>query len=97
MAGPPLSALGFMGWGQLGSIRAPDEIVGPDAAKTLSVLPFVSMSSGEEDGYFADGLSEEILNSLAKTPDLLVTARTSSFASVSVGGCKRAWPRRSRR
>ena len=37
------------------------------------------MSSGEDDTYFADGLTEEILNALARTPDLLVSARTSSF------------------
>jgi TolB-like protein len=38
------------------------------------------MSSDEEQEWFADGLTEEILNSLARTPDLLVAARTSSFA-----------------
>ena len=48
-------------------------------AKTLAVLPFVAMSSGEDDEYFADGLTEEILNSLAQLPELLITARTSSF------------------
>jgi len=37
------------------------------------------MSSGDDDSYFADGLTEEILNSLARLPELLVTARTSSF------------------
>jgi TolB-like protein len=37
------------------------------------------MSSGPDDGYFADGLTEEILNSLAQLPELLVTARTSAF------------------
>jgi len=47
--------------------------------KSVAVLPFISMSSGEDDGYFADGLTEEILNSLARLPELLVTARTSSF------------------
>ena len=47
--------------------------------KSVAVLPFTSMSSGEDDGYFADGLTEEILNSLARLPELLVTARTSSF------------------
>ena len=58
----------------------------PDAAETvavrrsIAVLPFVNMSSDEEQEWFADGLTEEILNSLARTPDLLVTARTSSFA-----------------
>ncbi len=43
------------------------------------MLPFVPLSSGEDDGYFADGLTEEILNSLAQLPELRVTARTSSF------------------
>mgnify|MGYP001814783981 FL=1 len=47
--------------------------------KSLAVLPFVAMSSGEDDEYFADGLTEEILNSLAQLPELLITARTSSF------------------
>ena len=47
--------------------------------QSVAVLPFTAMSSGEDDGYFADGLTEEILNSLARLPELLVTARTSSF------------------
>jgi len=49
------------------------------ADKSLAVLPFVAMSSGVDDEYFADGLTEEILNSLAQLPELLITARTSSF------------------
>ncbi len=51
------------------------------AAKTrsIAVLPFVNMSSDQEQEWFADGLTEEILNSLARTPDLLVSARTTSF------------------
>jgi TolB-like protein len=47
--------------------------------QSVAVLPFTAMSSGEDDEYFADGLTEEILNSLAGLPELLVTARTSSF------------------
>ncbi len=47
--------------------------------RSVAVLPFVSMSSGEDDEYFADGLTEEILNYLASVPELLVTARTSAF------------------
>ncbi len=47
--------------------------------ESVAVLPFTAMSSGEDDEYFADGLTEEILNSLAGLPELLVTARTSSF------------------
>jgi len=47
--------------------------------KSIAVLPFVNMSSDEEQAWFSDGLTEEILNALARTPDLLVAARTSSF------------------
>lgn len=47
---------------------------------SLAVLPFVSFSSDQEQSWFADGLTEEILNSLVRIPDLLVAARTSSFA-----------------
>lgn len=47
--------------------------------KSVAVLPFIAMSSGADDEYFADGLTEEILNSLAQLPELLVTARTSAF------------------
>jgi TolB-like protein len=46
---------------------------------SVAVLPFVAMSNGPDDEYFADGLTEEILNSLTRIPKLLVTARTSSF------------------
>ena len=47
--------------------------------KSVAVLPFVAMSRGPDDEYFADGLTEEILNSLTRLPELLVTARTSAF------------------
>ena len=46
----------------------------------MAVLPFVNMGGLAEDGYFADGLSEEILNSLANVPGLKVAGRTSSFS-----------------
>ena len=50
-----------------------------EADKSVAVLPFVAMSNGPDDEYFADGLTEEILNSLTRLPELLVTARTSAF------------------
>jgi len=50
------------------------------AAPSIAVLPFVNMSRDEENEYFSDGLSEELLNVLAKIPELKVTGRTSSFA-----------------
>jgi len=50
------------------------------AQPSIAVLPFVNMSSDKEQEYFSDGISEELLNLLAKIPQLQVTARTSSFA-----------------
>jgi len=50
------------------------------AAPSIAVLPFVNMSSDPEQEYFSDGISEEILNSLAKVKELKVAGRTSSFA-----------------
>ena len=57
-----------------------EESVEEEAPKrSIAVIPFVNMSSDKEQEWFADGLTEEILNALARTPDLLVAARTSSF------------------
>src|SRR6476659_602123 len=48
--------------------------------RSIAVLPFVDMSAGKDQEYFSDGISEELLNLLAKIPQLQVTARTSSFS-----------------
>ncbi len=48
--------------------------------KSIAVLPFINMSADPENEYFSDGLSEELLNLLAKIPKLRVAARTSSFS-----------------
>src|SRR6266487_6728353 len=48
--------------------------------KSIAVLPFVDMSEDKANEYFSDGISEELLNLLAKIPQLQVTARTSSFS-----------------
>ena len=47
--------------------------------KSIAVLPFVDMSEKKDQEYFADGMAEEILDLLAKIPDLKVIGRTSSF------------------
>lgn len=47
---------------------------------SIAVLPFVNMSSDEEQEFFSDGITEEILNSLASVKELKVAGRTSSFA-----------------
>jgi TolB-like protein len=48
--------------------------------ESIAILPFVPFSDDVEDEFFADGMVEELLNLLAKVPDLQVAARTSSFA-----------------
>jgi TolB-like protein/tetratricopeptide (TPR) repeat protein len=59
-------------------VTAPAEVA--DGKHVVAVLPFVNMSADPEQDYFADGISEELLNLLAKVPELRVIARTSSFA-----------------
>jgi TolB-like protein/tetratricopeptide (TPR) repeat protein len=49
------------------------------SARSIAVLPFVNMSGEPANEYFSDGISEEILNVLARVPELSVAARTSSF------------------
>jgi len=48
--------------------------------QTIAVLPFVNMSEDKNNEYFSDGLTEELLNILAKSKELHVAGRTSSFA-----------------
>ncbi|MDX1571780.1 MAG: hypothetical protein R3200_14965 [Xanthomonadales bacterium] len=64
---------------------APADTAAPEAQasradRSIAVLPFVNMSTDPENEFFADGLSEEILNRLAQVPQLRVIGRTSSFA-----------------
>jgi TolB-like protein/AraC-like DNA-binding protein len=46
---------------------------------TLAVLPFVNSSAHEEQEYIADGITDDVINALAKLPKLKVISRTSSF------------------
>ncbi|MCZ6830951.1 MAG: FlgO family outer membrane protein, partial [Gammaproteobacteria bacterium] len=48
--------------------------------RSIAVLPFVNMSNDPDQEYFSDGISEELLNGLARIGELRVAARTSSFA-----------------
>ena len=48
--------------------------------KSIAVLPFTDLSQARDQEYFCDGISEEILDSLARTEGLRVVARTSSFS-----------------
>ncbi len=62
-------------------VPALSEIIGKQAqsSKTIAVLPFVNMSASVDNEYFSDGITEEIINALAKINSLKVTSRTSSF------------------
>jgi TolB-like protein/class 3 adenylate cyclase/Tfp pilus assembly protein PilF len=68
-----------------GAPPAPPATPMPTAAatpnqKSIAVLPFVDLSQAHDQEYFCDGISEEILDALAKVEDLRVVARTSSFS-----------------
>jgi adenylate cyclase len=53
---------------------------GAAPAKSLAVLPFVNMSADKHDDYLSDGMTEELINALARVPGLRVPGRTSCFA-----------------
>lgn len=59
-----------------------DEVKGKlkQTLNSIAVLPFASLSSDSENEFFCDGITEELLNVLAKIEGLQVTSRTSSFA-----------------
>src|SRR5215467_2180214 len=60
------------------SNAAPSQPAVPE--KSIAVLPFLDLSQAKDQEYFCDGMSEEILDALAKVEGLRVVARTSSFS-----------------
>lgn len=58
----------------------PEKPVMAVANRSIAVLPFANISDDPANDYFSEGLSEELLNLLAGIPELMVTARTSSFS-----------------
>ena len=54
--------------------------VGGPTSQSIAVLPFENMSADPEQEYFSDGISEEILDQLAKVPELQVISRSSAFS-----------------
>ena len=68
------------GWRVADSPADSHSLPAASAMNSIAVLPFVDMSEGHDQGYFSDGIAEEILNRLAQSGDLRVIARTSSFS-----------------
>lgn len=86
-----VGGLGYLAFEKLSASRAPAGVtlnpvstaaVAPFAPSphSIAVLPFVNLSGDKDQDYFSDGLTEELLNSLASIDQLQVAARTSSFA-----------------
>jgi serine/threonine protein kinase/tetratricopeptide (TPR) repeat protein len=74
-------------FGTAGDFAAALEGLGPDAdtpfsaaVRTVAVLPFVNASSDPENEYLSDGITDELINALAKVEGLRVASRTSVFA-----------------
>jgi TolB-like protein/tetratricopeptide (TPR) repeat protein len=60
--------------------RPETRLVSESPTNSIAVMPFVNTSKHDDDEYFSDGLTEELIGSLAKVRGLHVTARTSAFA-----------------
>lgn len=57
-----------------------DALVASYGNRSIAVLPFVNMSDDASNEFFSDGISEELLNLLARIPDLRVISRSSAFS-----------------
>lgn len=62
----------------------------PDGGPSVAVLPFADMSPNQDQGYFCEGIAEELLNALSQIEALRVVSRTSSFRFASLGDDVRA-------
>jgi TolB-like protein/Flp pilus assembly protein TadD len=72
-------ALGYFIWHSQTAHQEQEVVETVGGQPSVAVLPFENMSSDAEQEYFSDGLTEELLNLLAKIPELKVTSRTSAF------------------
>ncbi len=66
--------------GKAKAATPPDAQKAPSRPKAIAVLPLANMSADPENEYFSDGMTEEIINVLAKVPGLHVASRSSCFA-----------------
>ena len=78
--GVSLAVLSFIWYGAAPSPTGQETTsTAPTTAKSIAVLPFANFSDTRDAGFFADGLTEELINSLAQNADLKVAGRTSAF------------------
>ena len=74
-------AVVFFAWDRFsGEDTAPDTAAVDAGRRSIAVLPFLNMSADPEQEYFSDGMAEELINLLAKIPQLRVTSRSSAFS-----------------
>lgn len=74
-----VALVSFAAWAGLREERRPGIAAGAPI-ESIAVLPFVDMSPAQDQEFFSDGVTEELMNRLAQLPELRVAARTSSFA-----------------
>jgi TolB-like protein/Tfp pilus assembly protein PilF len=79
-----IETLPRQGYRCVASVRdaAPISITAPELAKpgpSIAILPFANFGADKRSGYFADGLVEELISTLARMPEIQVVGRTSSF------------------
>ena len=67
-------------WDRFRAPEPPAQQAAAELDRSIAVLPFADFSPDGDQGWFADGLTDEILNALARTDDLRVASRTSSFS-----------------
>jgi len=77
-----IETLSKRGYRFIGTVKHPETVAAsvPAAADSIAVLPFVNLSSDRENEFFADGITEEIINALAQIGQLRVVARSSAFS-----------------
>ena len=86
-----LLAAAAVGWYLKDRASPPADTGGSaEGPASVAVLPFANLSGDEEQEFFSDGMTEELLNVLAKIPALKVAARTSVFEFKDKGGDVRA-------
>ena len=69
----------LVGFGAYSMVN-PRAVVRPESIQSIAVLPFADLSAAGDQAYFADGVTEELINRLARLEEIRVAGRTSSFA-----------------